>query len=263
MLVFPTLERGQILLICYAQARFESTNVVVGILTLPALAMFFCGASCVTSNSRQAWSAGLFVIPPCCLPWSHLSLALRPQAHLHSACLNQQGTPELCICGISFARDGRLFRLALPGVMLTGPLFERDSKGLSLSKRFQVQRRKDSGSHGLAPCRMLWSFSRDGGIPFHRVWSAINKTSGTPILAVWAMVIFAFLLGLPMLHSTAAFQAVTSISTIGLYLSCESVCPSHEPFEPSKLLQGMCLSVSCLACSIVTERGSRASEQTG
>ena len=69
--------------------------------------------------------------------------------------------------------------------------------------------------------RMLWSFSRDGGIPFHRLWSAINRTSGTPILAVWAMVTFAFLLGLPMLHSTAAFQAVTSISTIGLYISCE------------------------------------------
>ena len=81
------------------------------------------------------------------------------------------------------------------------------------------------------PClyRMLWSFSRDGGIPFHRLWSAINRTSGTPILAVWAMVTFAFLLGLPMLHSTAAFQAVTSISTIGLYISCErSPLPSKS-----------------------------------
>ena len=76
----------------------------------------------------------------------------------------------------------------------------------------------------LCPFRMLWAFSRDGGIPFHRLWSAINKTSGTPILAVWAMVTFAFLLGLPMLHSTAAFQAVTSISTIGLYISCTSLC---------------------------------------
>ena len=36
------------------QARFASTNVVIGIMTLPALAMFFCGASCVTSNSRSA-----------------------------------------------------------------------------------------------------------------------------------------------------------------------------------------------------------------
>ena len=74
---------------------------------------------------------------------------------------------------------------------------------------------------------MLWSFSRDGGIPFHRLWSAINPTSGTPILAVWAMVTFAFLLGLPMLHSTAAFQAVTSISTIGLYISCKSRSTPH------------------------------------
>ena len=89
--------------------------------------------------------------------------------------------------------------------------------------------------------RMLWSFSRDGGIPFHRLWSAINRTSGTPILAVWAMVTFAFLLGLPMLHSTAAFQAVTSISTIGLYISCEgSPLPSKScTFEHSVLVLGI------------------------
>ena len=38
---------------------------------------------------------------------------------------------------------------------------------------------------------------------------------------------FAFLLGLPMLHSTAAFQAVTSISTIGLYISCKPRSTPH------------------------------------
>ncbi len=88
-------------------------------------------------------------------------------------------------------------------------------------------------------CRMLWSFSRDGGIPFHRLWSAINPTSGTPILAVWAMVTFAFLLGLPMLHSTAAFQAVTSISTIGLYISCKLDRTTYLSFDLASL--GFCL----------------------
>ncbi|EIE25071.1 amino acid transporter [Coccomyxa subellipsoidea C-169] len=99
-------------------ARFGDPRIAVGIMALPAMAMFFCGASCVTSNSR-----------------------------------------------------------------------------------------------------MLWSFSRDGGIPFHQLWSAINESTQTPILSVWAMVTFAFLLGLPMLHSTSAFQAVTSICSIGLYIS--------------------------------------------
>ena len=35
------------------QARFDNVRVVIGILTLPALAMFFCGTACVTSNSRS------------------------------------------------------------------------------------------------------------------------------------------------------------------------------------------------------------------
>lgn len=69
--------------------------------------------------------------------------------------------------------------------------------------------------------RMLWSFSRDRGVPGHRLWSSVNRLTGTPINAVWAMVIFAFILGLPMLNSTVAFSAVVSISTIGLYISCE------------------------------------------
>ena len=94
-----------------------------------------------------------------------------------------------------------------------------------------------SGSHNLprGVCRMLWSFSRDGGIPFHQLWSAINESTQTPILAVWAMVTFAFLLGLPMLHSTSAFQAVTSICSIGLYISCEPL-PLTQLAKPSSPL---------------------------
>lgn len=34
------------------QARFGDPRIAVAIMALPAMAMFFCGASCVTSNSR-------------------------------------------------------------------------------------------------------------------------------------------------------------------------------------------------------------------
>ena len=37
-------------------------------------------------------------------------------------------------------------------------------------------------------CRMLWSFARDGGVPFHKVWSTVNRFTGTPVNSVWAMV---------------------------------------------------------------------------
>ena len=35
--------------------------------------------------------------------------------------------------------------------------------------------------------RMLWSFSRDGGVPFHRLWSSVNPLTGTPINSVWCV----------------------------------------------------------------------------
>ena len=72
--------------------------------------------------------------------------------------------------------------------------------------------------------RMLWSFSRDGAVPGHQLWSRVNGMTATPINAVCFMVVLAFILGLPMLNSTVAFGAVVSISTIGLYISCEQ-CP--------------------------------------
>lgn len=67
--------------------------------------------------------------------------------------------------------------------------------------------------------RMLWSFSRDGGMPFSSVWAKVNGGLGVPVNAVWFMVTVAFCLGLPLLKSTVAFSAVVSIATIGLYIS--------------------------------------------
>lgn len=69
-------------------------------------------------------------------------------------------------------------------------------------------------------CRVLWSFSRDGGVPLYKVWAAINWWTGTPVNAVWAMAALAFLMGLPMLFSFTVFQAILSISSVGLYASC-------------------------------------------
>ncbi len=47
--------------------------------------------------------------------------------------------------------------------------------------------------------------------------SQVQRVAG----AVWAMVTLAFILALPLLYSTVAFSAVISISTVGLYISCE------------------------------------------
>ncbi|CAL8461967.1 g1498 [Coccomyxa elongata] len=67
--------------------------------------------------------------------------------------------------------------------------------------------------------RMLWSFARDGGVPLYRVWAAVNKRTGTPLNATWAMTAMGFLLGLPMLFSSAAFLAMGSITAVALNIS--------------------------------------------
>ncbi|CAK0780294.1 hypothetical protein CVIRNUC_005001 [Coccomyxa viridis] len=75
------------------------------------------------------------------------------------------------------------------------------------------------GSSVTSNSRMLWSFSRDGALPGYKLWSSVNPWTKTPVNAVLFMVTLAFILGLPMLSSTIAFQAVVSISVIGLYIS--------------------------------------------
>ena len=53
----------------------------------------------------------------------------------------------------------------------------------------------------------------------HRL-GLLTQQALTVLVGGRAMTTFSFILGLPMLHSTVAFSAVVSISTIGLYISC-------------------------------------------
>ncbi|MEU9080424.1 amino acid permease [Kitasatospora sp. NPDC004745] len=70
-----------------------------------------------------------------------------------------------------------------------------------------------------ANSRMIYAFSRDGALPFSRVWHTINPKTRTPTNAVWLAVAGALALGLPDLINTTAYAAVTSIATIGLYIA--------------------------------------------
>ena len=44
------------------------------------------------------------------------------------------------------------------------------------------------------------------------------------------MAALAFLLGLPLLYSTTVFSAIASISSAGLYVSCEALSPECQEF---------------------------------
>ena len=65
--------------------------------------------------------------------------------------------------------------------------------------------------------RMMFGFSRDGGLP--RFFNKVDKRFKSPIRTVWLAATLSFLLAIPSLGSSVAFSAATSIATIGLYIS--------------------------------------------
>ena len=69
--------------------------------------------------------------------------------------------------------------------------------------------------------RMIYAFSRDGAVPGHRWWHAINKRTRTPTNAIWLAAALAWLLLVPAywMGSIVAYFAVTAIGVIGLYIA--------------------------------------------
>lgn len=74
-----------------------------------------------------------------------------------------------------------------------------------------------------ANSRMIYAFSRDGGLPGSRIWHRINPRTRTPTNAVWLGVVVAAVTGsLSLLQYdgvSTAFFALTGICVIGLYIS--------------------------------------------
>jgi amino acid permease (GABA permease) len=70
-----------------------------------------------------------------------------------------------------------------------------------------------------ANSRMIYAFSRDGALPGSSFWHKVNKRTRTPTNAIWLAAVGALILGLPYLGNSAAYAAVTSIATIGLYIA--------------------------------------------
>ncbi len=66
--------------------------------------------------------------------------------------------------------------------------------------------------------RMIYAFSRDGAVPFHNVWHSLDR-GRTPRNAIILAAVAAFILAIPTVWNFAAYVAVTSIATIGLYIA--------------------------------------------
>lgn len=75
-----------------------------------------------------------------------------------------------------------------------------------------------------ANSRMIYAFSRDGGLPGSRLWARINPRTRTPTNSLWLGVGLAAAIGALSLIQTdlaypVAFFALTGICVVGLYIS--------------------------------------------
>jgi amino acid transporter len=83
--------------------------------------------------------------------------------------------------------------------------------------------------------RVIWAFARDGGLPLSTLWKSVSRKYSTPVYTIWLCVVAAFLAVMYAVVTSLRFDQqsiyfdesaysnnyaiVTSISTIGLYLS--------------------------------------------
>ncbi|MBA2681786.1 MAG: amino acid permease, partial [Ktedonobacteraceae bacterium] len=66
--------------------------------------------------------------------------------------------------------------------------------------------------------RMIYAFSRDGAVPFSRIWHSLDR-GRTPRNAIILAAVAAFILAIPTVFNFTAYVAITSIAVIGLYIS--------------------------------------------
>jgi amino acid permease (GABA permease) len=96
-----------------------------------------------------------------------------------------------------------------------------DSLGLTTAKMFLLVICGAIFFCGLANMtsnsRQIFAFSRDGAIPGARLWRSVSKRTHTPVKSVWFAAVGAFILGVPSLWNTVAFQAIVSVNVIGLF----------------------------------------------
>jgi amino acid transporter len=92
--------------------------------------------------------------------------------------------------------------------------------------------------------RMLYSFARDGALPFSNIWYHIDPRFGGPVRAIWLCLLIAFLLGLPSIGSSTVLGALFSLTATGLYASYIipiflRVTVARDTFQPKEYNLGM------------------------
>lgn len=89
----------------------------------------------------------------------------------------------------------------------------------------------------LAALRVTYAYSRDGLFPFSNIWKQVNKTTQTPINAVWINLLLGQLLLLLMFAGDTAIGAIFSVGGISGFVSFTmptllKITYAHKTFIP-------------------------------
>ncbi|KAI6152264.1 amino acid/polyamine transporter I [Pisolithus tinctorius] len=71
----------------------------------------------------------------------------------------------------------------------------------------------------LVASRQIFAYSRDRALPFSSILSYVNKSTSTPVIAVWFVVILATLLGLLAFAGTQAIDAIFPLAINAVYIA--------------------------------------------
>ncbi|RMY65505.1 hypothetical protein D0863_09074 [Hortaea werneckii] len=80
----------------------------------------------------------------------------------------------------------------------------------------------------LANARMTFAFARDEALPLSNIWSKINNVTGTPVNAVWFVVLFCGCLNLIGIGSSQTITAIFNLCAPCLDLSYIAVLLAHQ-----------------------------------
>ncbi|KAJ5089982.1 amino acid transporter [Penicillium argentinense] len=75
-------------------------------------------------------------------------------------------------------------------------------------------------TNGTTNSRKLWAISRDGGLPFSKVWYRVSRRYQMPANAMILSSTVVTLYGFIFLGSTAAFSAMVGVNIMFLQTSC-------------------------------------------
>lgn len=111
--------------------------------------------------------------------------------------------------------------------------------------------------------RIVYAFSRDGGIPLSKTWRKLQPQTRVPVNAVWLCSGIAILIALPILKLNVLFTAICSMCTIGwmgayaVPLCARLVVPEGRfkrgPFHlgrASRWVSAVALMWVCYTCSV-------------